>query len=289
MTVLQYPVGAAGIVTRVLEGGSGDRVVVCLHGAGSRADRWRPQFPLLTAAGHHVYALDLPGHGLADKPRDAPYGAGWFAEVVESFIEDHLASTPVVLLGTSLGGHVASTLAARRPDLVRGVVLIGAVGLVARGPEDRPATSPIVDPGPAGVRRKLEFLVHDPALVDDAWVAEEARINSSPGAAEALAEVAAYATSRQNDELAADGLRRSGVPTLLCWGEQDRWVPLALGVAAAEVLPGVELVTVPDAGHAPYFERPEAFWAVVEPFLSSLSDDVAHVGRSSWAADAVLR
>jgi pimeloyl-ACP methyl ester carboxylesterase len=68
------------------------------------------------------------------------------------------------------------------------------------------------------------------------------------------------------------------VPTLLCWGEQDRWVPLALGVAAAEVLPEATLVTVPDTGHAPYFERPGAFWAVVEPFLSSL-DAPAVVGR----------
>jgi hypothetical protein len=53
-------------------------------------------------------------------------------------------------------------------------VLVGAVGLVARSERDRPAASPIVDPGIAAVRRKLEFLVHDPSLVHDAWVHEEA-------------------------------------------------------------------------------------------------------------------
>lgn len=267
--MIQYPVGVGGVVTRVLEAGTGDRHVVCLHGSGSRADRWRPQLPLLAQRGHHVYALDLPGHGLADKPADLDYGAPAFAALVEQFLDQHLGGAPTVLLGTSLGGQVAALVAGRRPELVRGLVLVGAVGIVARG-DDRPTTSPITDPGPAGIRRKLEFLVHDPSLVTDALVAEELRINSSPGAADALAAVAAYSVERQDHDLAAADLVASGVPTLLCWGAEDRWVPLRLGLAAQQALPGVELVTVADAGHAPYFERPEQFLAAISPFLAAL-------------------
>ncbi|CAN5419724.1 alpha/beta fold hydrolase [soil metagenome] len=285
--VEQYPFGVGGITTRALESGSGPRPVLCLHGAGSRADRWRPQFPLLTDAGYHVYAIDLPGHGMAEKRHDYPYGAIAFSEVVEKFIERYVEGAPVIVLGTSLGGHVAATLAGRRPDLVRATVLIGAVGLVARGTADRPQVSPIVDPGPAGVRRKLEFLVHDQSLVNDTWIAEELRINSSPGAAEALAAVAAYAATRQDHELAAEALAASGVPTLLCWGAEDRWVPLHLGEAAAAAMPGVELVTVPDAGHAPYFERPVEFWQAIEPFMTSLDPSAAAMDVTAGATSGV--
>ena len=271
--MIQYPLALGPIVTRVLETGSGPRAVVCVHGSGSRADRWRPQLPLLEAAGHHVYAFDLPGHGLASKPVDLDYGAPAMSALLEELVERHVGA-PVVLFGTSLGGQVAALLAGRRPDLVRGLVLVGAVGIVARG-DDRPATSPVTDPGAAGIRRKLELLVHDPSLVTEEWIAEELRVNSSPGAAAALAAIAEYTALRQDHDLAAEALVASGVPTLLVWGAEDRWVPLRLGRAAQRALPGVELVTVPDAGHAPYFERPEQFWSVVSPFLAALDTSQA--------------
>ncbi len=266
--MIQYPLALGGVVTRVLEAGSGDRTVVCVHGSGSRADRWRPQLPLLERSGHHVYAFDLPGHGLADKPVDLDYGAPAFADLLEELLERHVA-TPAVLLGTSLGGQVAALVAGRRPDLVRGLVLVGAVGIVARG-DDRPATSPVTDPGPAGIRRKLELLVHDRSLITDEWVAEELRVNSSPGAVAALAAVAEYSAVRQDHDLAAEALVAAGVPTLLVWGAEDRWVPPRLGEAAQRALGGVDLRLVAEAGHAPYFERPEAFFSAVEPFLAAL-------------------
>src|ERR1700712_4487637 len=130
MTYLQqYPLLVDGIVTRVLEAGSGDEVLVCFHGSGSRADRWRPFMALLAEHGYHVYAVDYPGHGLAQKPAGYAYGAAKFGEFAIDFI-DQLQAPRVTLLGTSLGGHVAALVSCARPERIKGCVLIGAVGFV---------------------------------------------------------------------------------------------------------------------------------------------------------------
>ncbi|MYI14983.1 MAG: alpha/beta fold hydrolase [Acidimicrobiaceae bacterium] len=65
--MIQYPVEAGGVLTRVLAAGDGDDHLVLVHGVGARADRWRRNVDPLAEAGWHVHALDLPGLGLSDK------------------------------------------------------------------------------------------------------------------------------------------------------------------------------------------------------------------------------
>ncbi|MCU1453694.1 MAG: ohpC [Acidimicrobiales bacterium] len=277
MSRLQYPASYAGQLTRVLEVGEGDDVVVCLHGAGSRADRWAPALELLAAEGFHAYALDFPGHGLAAKPAGYPYGARAFTEVVTAFV-DALAPPRVALLGTSLGGHVAAWVACERPDRVRATVLIGAVGLVPWDREAAGAGSPIVDGSPAGVRAKLELLVEDDTLVTDAWVHEESQVNSSPGAADALAALGRALTADAPGDLVGERYAALGCPTLLVWGAQDRWVPPSVGEATARLLPDAPFALLDGTGHAPYFERPSDFTKLAAEFLH----DPATLAAGSW-------
>ncbi|MDY6996009.1 MAG: alpha/beta hydrolase [Actinomycetota bacterium] len=259
-TVIAYPVTGAGVTTRVVESGSGDTVLVCLHGAGSRADRWVPAMPGLVEAGYRVLAIDFPGHGFADKGADIDYSAAGLAAVIAGVL-DTLGLSKVTLAGTSLGGHVAAWLAVHRPDLVAGVVLIGAVGVSDFPQEFHTPAEVLSDGSEAGVRRKLSFLVADPALVTDAWVREESMINSSTGAHEALTRVAGWLDTECNDarqdrELA--GLLPE-LPVLLVWGADDRWTPPSMGEAAQANLPGVQLELMAGCGHAPYFEDPDTF------------------------------
>lgn len=265
-TVLQYPVGVDGTVTRVLELGSGDDVLVCLHGAGSRADRWRPALPLLADAGFRVLAVDFPGHGMAARPEGYAHGTPAYTRAVGELL-DVLDLGRVTVLGTSLGGHVAATLALARPELVRATVLIGAVGLVPPEPEDEDAGSPIIDTSEAGTRAKLEFLVHDQTLVTDDWVREETLIGNAPGTVEARAELARYLAHDLPGGLVGEAYAALGLPTLLCWGAQDIWITTAIGDATAKVVPHAEYVQLEGAGHAPYFERPAAFAELALPFL----------------------
>ncbi len=62
-------------------------------------------------------------------------------------------------------------------------------------------------------------------------------------------------------------LTRINVPTLVLWGESDRLVTPAYGQAYAQRIPGARFQTIPQAGHYPYLEQPEAFTAAVAEFL----------------------
>lgn len=261
--IISYPIRAGGVTSRALECGTGDDVLVCLHGTGSRADRWRRNLPGLAAAGLHVYVVDFPGHGFAEKGPSYDYGSPAYAEFVTDFISQ-LAVPNLALAGTSLGGHVAVLVACQIPQRIRAVTYIGGVGLTTLKDVPRPEPPVVADSSPAGIRHKLEFLVYDKSLVVDSWVREESRINSSPGAVDALARLSKYSFE---DDLVGDQYKALGIPTLLVWGKQDVWTPVEFGYRTHELLPEAPLVFIDHAGHAPYFERPETFNQVLLGFL----------------------
>lgn len=258
--VVAYPLEIGEHVGRVIEAGAGERAMVCLHGAGSRADRWVPALPGLAALGFHVYALDFPGHGFASKPADFDYGGPRFAEWVLAAL-DSLGLSSVTIAGTSLGGHVAALVALAAPDRVVDLVCIGATGFTEFGAELHRDPAVVADASEEGVRRKLALLVSDQSQVTDLWVREESMINSSPGAAEALRATGAWLNDGTNEHLVgtrlgALALRR---PLLFIWGADDKWTPPSLGEAARAAVAGSVLELMPGCGHAPYFEDPEQF------------------------------
>ena len=259
-TVISYPVTGAGVTTRVVESGSGDHVLVCLHGAGSRADRFVPVMPGLVAEGFRVLAIDFPGHGLAEKREDIDYTGQGFADVIAGVL-DSLGLTKVTFLGTSLGGHVAAAIAVQRPDLVAGLVLIGSVGVGDFPQEFHTPPEVLSDGSVEGVRRKLTFLVSDPEMVTEAWVREESMINSSTGAKQALLKVSEWLDKDCNAfrQDAALAKLMPELPVLLVWGADDKWTPPSMGEEASRNLPGSVLELMPGCGHAPYFENPDLF------------------------------
>jgi pimeloyl-ACP methyl ester carboxylesterase len=268
--VISYPLTVPSAGTRVLEAGDGDRAVVLLHGVGARADRWRENIGPLAAAGFHVYAVDFPGHGFAEKGGAPDYSVRGFAQFVRE-VMDELRVPRASIVGTSLGAHVAARVAMDDPGRVESVVLVGPMGLAPVGVEARKRLAEaVVETSRQGIRRKLCALVHDDDLVTESWVEEEWRINNSAGAAEALSRLAAYFAERIDDDVVgADlALKAPEVRSLLVWGSDDVLVPTSLAPGALSVLrPGAELVTVQAAGHAPYLERPDAFNGPVIDFL----------------------
>lgn len=267
--VISYPVTVDGVRTRVLEAGSGDQVLVCMHGVGSRADRFVPTIPGLVEAGFHVFVVDFPGHGLADKRPDIDYRPQAFAAFVTGVL-DELKLSGVILAGTSLGGLVGARIACDRPELVSKLVLIGTMGIAPLAEADKVAPENVANGSPDGVRRKLGFLVSDPEMVTDAWVREESMINSSEGAAQALASAATHLNVEANADNQAERLTsmRPDLPILMVWGENDRWTPISMAYASHELLPGSRLAVMSGCGHAPYFEDPDTFVAYLSDFVN---------------------
>ena len=112
----------SGIRLRLLDFGGEGPPILILHGLAGRASEWSEVASALSRS-HRVVALDLRGHGGSDKPEDLARRS--FATDVVGVVE-MLDLGPVCLLGQSFGGDIALMVAASRPDLLSGLVVIEA-------------------------------------------------------------------------------------------------------------------------------------------------------------------
>jgi 2-hydroxy-6-oxonona-2,4-dienedioate hydrolase len=271
--IKQYPMGAVVpmtgsdvIETRILEAGEGGDVIVCVHGVGSRADRFRPTLGPLAAAGYHVYALDLPGHGFATKgalPLSVPYYAHYVGALI-----DQLPADRVTLLGTSLGGQIGGYLLTLDGARIDRLVMIGTLGIVPLPKEVRVDISRVIlrNRSVDDCIGKLKALLWDDDLVSRSWAEEESLINNSHGADETFRQLGDYFEHAINDDLVRDAVleHRNDVELGLMWGDRDVIVSVETGRQCIDALPGVPMAWIRDTGHAPYYERPDDFITAME-------------------------
>ncbi|MFG3323538.1 alpha/beta fold hydrolase [Streptomyces sp. NPDC048171] len=266
MTTRQYPVhveaDGKSVQTRVLDAGSGSDLVLCIHGVGSRADRFTPLLEPLAAQGYRVLALDLPGHGFADKgtiPFTVPYCADIASKVAAQYTHSRLT-----VIGTSLGGQIGGYMARNTTTPVHRLAMVGTLGVVPLDEKEGANISQVIlkQRGVEDCRRKLTALIHDTARVTDAWALEESRINNSAGADASFDAIGRHFEGPINDHLiAADAQRLAdqGAPVGMIWGSEDTIVSAETGRASMDRLPDLPMAWIRDTGHAPYWERPAAF------------------------------
>jgi 2-hydroxy-6-oxonona-2,4-dienedioate hydrolase len=269
--VLAYPLGVGGQVTRVLECGTGERTVVMVHGLGARADRWARNLQAAAGAGCRVFAADFPGHGFAEKRGAFPHGVPGYRDFLVELL-DTLEIDRAVLVGTSMGGHVSAAFACEHPRRVAGLMLVGATGLFPLGDEGRMRLATRArDRTPAGIEMKMKTVMLDPALATPEFVAEETRINNSPGADEVFEVLSRYFADQLDRDVVGPRLAALSPrpPIELVWGAQDRSVPLAVGREAQRLLAPAPLHVIEDAAHAPYFEQPDQFNNLLTSFLGT--------------------
>jgi pimeloyl-ACP methyl ester carboxylesterase len=273
--VISYPARVGTATTRVIESRGSGVPIIFVHGVSAYAHRWLHNLGAVGTGDRHGYAFDLPGHGFASKGTEFDHSVPAYAEFLEAFMDTAGAKT-AILVGTSLGGHIAATVACRAPHRVHALVMVGSLGLVEVGPTvRRMIADAILDTGRQGIRAKLQRAHADPSLVTDEWVEEEFQINNSHGAPETFECLARYIDTKLDEDCVGARLAKlvPRIPTLLVWGERDRSVGLDVAAAAHKTLPGARLVVIKDAGHAPYFERPSVFNKAVSDFLSGEFDN----------------
>lgn len=259
-----------------------------VHGLGGASSNWTDLMALL-AGRLNGWALDLPGFGRSAPPGDGSYALSTHVRAVVRLLEES-GRGPVHLFGNSLGGAVATRVAARRPDLVRTLTLVSpALPSLARNKGADPRLPLLLLPGlstlatRAMARRtpqeRAEAVI---ALCygDPAAVPEQRR-------REAIDEVARRAGLAHADTAFTGSLRglvgtylergrrnlwqQAGTvraPTLLVWGTEDRLVDVALAPRALAAFPSSRLVVLAGVGHVAQLEQPEtvarAFLAMVE-------------------------
>ena len=237
---------------RWLERGGGEPVLL-LHGLMGEMDHWGSALESLGALRRPI-ALELPifDPGLAD------VSVPGLADYVRRFMEA-IELPPAVVGGNSLGGHVALELALTHPGWVTGLILTGSSGLFERTFTRRVPHQPTG----AYVRERMEEIFYDPTLVTPEWVESIRRIVTTRRAALRVLH-AARAAKRHNVEERLVDIR---VPTLLVWGKDDRITPPDVAERFHARIRGSQLVYLPNCGHAPMLERPDAFNAAVGEWL----------------------
>jgi len=242
---------------RYLDAGHGAPVIF-LHGLGASMYAWRKNLPAVVAAGFRVIAFDNRGFGLSDKP-PAPYDNAAYDRLTVALM-DSLRLTAAVLVGHSMGGAIAAHVAIEYPQRVRGLVLIASAGLGAREPLlFRIARWPVLGRialafrGRGFTGRLLRATYFDASKVTEADVDQYYAPVAQPAYRRALAGVL-----RQFRFTALEGrLDRIAAATMVLWGEEDRWVPIALGRALATGITRSAFVSVPRAGHSVQEEAPD--------------------------------
>jgi pimeloyl-ACP methyl ester carboxylesterase len=263
-----------GLRVRYVRAGSGSPLVL-LHGFASSIFSWKDVIGPLARA-HDVVALDLPGFGASDQPADLSYEH--FPRAVLGLL-DRLGVQRATLVGSSMGGAVAVLLAARAPARVERLVLIDAAGFNL-APADRPAVvrlvssraAPLLERLPlrrAATRLALRQVFHDDALVTEERVEEYLAPLARPGT---LASLRSLTLSRAASAPEFEALARSvRAPTLILWGREDVWIPVAHADRFAAAIPGARKVVLENCGHLPQEERPADVVRLIEEFAAGTS------------------
>ncbi|MGW4200824.1 alpha/beta fold hydrolase [Streptomyces sp. NPDC004726] len=249
--------------------------VLLLHGLMGRASHWASTARWLSER-HRAVALDQRGHGRSEKPADGPFSREAYVSDAEAAVEQ-LGLGPVTLIGHAMGALTAWQLAAKRPDLVRALVICdmraSALGAASqREWENWFRAWPVPFATLADVRKWFGE--------DDPWVE-----HPSPARGDFYAEVMAER---------ADGWRpvfsrRQMLKARETWVHDAHWEELVqvscptlvvrgldgeLGRAEAQemvrVLPQGQYAEVADAGHLIHYDQPEGWRAAIEPFLDAV-------------------
>jgi pimeloyl-ACP methyl ester carboxylesterase len=243
------------------ERGQGMPVVMLPSGAHGRRDF--DELRELLPSRFRSIAPDWPAHG--DSPAgDGAAGAMAFADAAEALVEA-VAPEGAVVLGNSVGGFSTARLALRRPELVRGLVLVDAGGFAPHTPLARAFCALMSQPWflrriyPAFAKRYMR-----PQTEADrrALAAAVATTREDPGL-RTVCELWASFVAPEHD-LRAEAASISA-PTLVVWGRRDPVIPLRVGKRVAATIPGAELVVL-DSGHVPHTSDPRGFVAALVLF-----------------------
>jgi pimeloyl-ACP methyl ester carboxylesterase len=243
--------------------------VLLVHGFPFNSSMWEPQ---LSALGdrHRMVAPDLKGFGRSDAPEDLPaYSVESYAAELKGLL-DAIDVKEVVLAGLSMGGYIAFSFIKRYADVVAALVLA----------DTRPdADAPEVFERRTAQQRQVQERGTE-ELVDslgDALLGEHTRANKPDVVAATKRAMlnppagfvgALDAMKRRPDS--TDHLTAITVPTLIVVGEADALAPADVARGMHAAIGGSQLAVIPDAGHLPNLERPEAFNRTLSDFLLSL-------------------
>lgn len=263
---IAVPVAGSRCVS-ALRWGSGPIELVLVHGSAQNAHTWDT---VALALGRPLLAVDLPGHGHSDWRDDFGYRPHQLADDLAVVLEE-LCEEPVVVVGMSLGGSTVSSLASRRPDLVRRVVAVDITP----------------NPSSEAVKDIHDFIAGPQTFPSFAEILERTVQYNPTRSESSLRRGIVHNAHRDDDgswQWRYDRRDRAGAPEV---DRPDPWAEiesigapylLVRGGAKGSVVTdegveellrrrrGTEVVVVPDAGHSIQGDQPLELARIIERF-----------------------
>ncbi|GAA1916805.1 alpha/beta hydrolase [Streptantibioticus ferralitis] len=260
-----------------------------VHGLGGSSQNWSALMDLLadTVDGE---AVDLPGFGFSPPPDNGDYSINGHARAVVGLLESERRG-PVHLVGNSMGGTIATRIAALRPDLVRTLTLVSPA--LPELPPQRTAWPTALASVPGipqlyvratrdwskerRTRELISLCYGDPSMISEQEFQEDAReyerrialpyfwdamVRSTRGLVNAYTLGGQHSLWRQAERVL--------VPTLLVYGGRDKLVSFRTAQRATRAFRDSRLLSIPDGGHVSMMEHPQL---VARAFRDLLAED----------------
>jgi branched-chain amino acid transport system permease protein len=248
------------------QAGKGPIKLIFIHGNYASSRWWLPQLARIPP-GIQAFAPDLRGCGAPKrithplKPSDGILSIKDLRMDLAEFISQLNIKNPI-LVGHSLGGIIATDYALKYQDQIRGLLLedTGPPGGLKFGSLAQSILLPLDLGSQIMMRNALRFAglprrgSLSKALVEDALAA-------APGQYRLFSK----AVTHWNVETDLPNFKK---PLLLIWGGRDRIMPVRIGQQYTHMMPQAKMVVIPDAGHSPHLERPDAFARVLKQFIN---------------------
>ena len=252
-------VDVGGTKVHTMKGGSGEPLLL-LHGAGGN-NGWLKSIDAL-AEKYTIYYPSHPGYGKSERPEwleTIPDMAAFYTWYLET-----LGLEGIRAVGFSMGGWIASEIAATCGHSFSKLMLVGAVGI-------KPNVAEIADLFIISPAQVLELMFHDPNQAPEYQDIYQKELTPEEAmTAETNREMAVRLCWKpyMHDPRLANLLARVNIPTRMVWGKNDQIVPLECGELYNEAIKGSDLVVIENCGHSPQVEKPAEFIKIALDFLA---------------------
>ncbi len=250
--------------------------VIMIHGIAASLHDWDELIPELTKNNYASYALDLLGHGESPKPNSRAYHMAWMFEHFMNWMRSLRLTEPAIIIGHSLGGHIALEYARRASAWTRGLILVNPFYsrsqlpfFLRRSYSSRNLRGLIAGKTPEWMFRVIvdftsRALGHSDGLLHS--LPEHVRIQTAYDYTRTAPGV--YNLPSVISDM-TESLPHIKAPTLVVWGDRDQTLTPGSFPKLVQAIPNAKGSTI-HAGHVPHQSNAKEFNQMVMEFLRGL-------------------
>ncbi len=268
-------ISVEGITISYIEKGEGNPMIF-VHGIPTSSFLWRDMIDELSAYGR-IIAVDLPGFGFSDPPKNGDYTISNYARIFESFLKA-LSIEQATLVCHDFGGPIVLTYALQHPEKYQRLIILDTflhrdfppLPLYMKIAKIRPFGEIFMGLGGQYIARSgLEMGVENKSRISEGIVQRYYIPDGNPDKLNSTMLGTLRIDYMEDLEFIEKNLKTIVKPTLILWGEDDKFLPLSLGAQIHKDIRGSKMERIPNCGHFVPEDQPERATKIIIEFLGS--------------------